>query len=86
MCYLCPCRRLMYGNMATTVLNTAQLEMLRMMSKVTHPEVLNELKQVVSDFFARRAQEEIEHLWESGELNEERIEDFRHLHERTPYK
>ena len=27
----------------------------------------------------------INRLWENGELNDERIESFRNLHERTPY-
>ena len=72
--------------MASTVLNTAQLEMLKMMAKVTQPEVLDELKQVVSDFFAHKAQEEINRMWETGELNENKIARFKHLHERTSYK
>ena len=39
-----------------------------------------------TDAIARQAQEEINRLWETGELNEEKVESFRHLHERTPYK
>ena len=72
--------------MAATVLNEAQLEMLRMMSVVKSPEVLADLKQAVSDFFARKARQEIDSLWESRELTEEKTELVRHLHERTPYR
>lgn len=72
--------------MAATVLNEAQLEMLRMMSVVKSPEVLADLKQAVSDFFARKVRQEIDSLWESRELTEEKTELFRHLHERTPYR
>lgn len=72
--------------MAATVLNEAQLEMLRMMSVVKSPEVLADLKQAVSDFFVRKARQEIDSLWESRELTEEKTELFRHLHERTPYR
>ena len=72
--------------MAATVLNTAQLEMLKMMSKITRPEVLDELKQVVSDFFARKAQEGIDRMWKTGELSEKKIAHFKHLHERTSYE
>jgi capsule polysaccharide export protein KpsE/RkpR len=71
--------------MATT-LNSAQLEILDMMSYIKSEETLNDLKEVISDFFARQAQEEINRLWETGELNEEKVESFRYLHERTPYK
>lgn len=72
--------------MGITVFNHAQLEMLKMMSRVTDERILDDLRQAVSDFFARKAQEEIDHLWDSGELNEEKVERFKTLHERTPYK
>ena len=49
-------------------------------------ETLNDLKQIISDYFARQAQEEINRLWETGELNKNKVESFRNLHERTPYK
>lgn len=71
--------------MATT-LNEAQLQILDMMSFIKSEETLNDLKKVISDFFAQQAQNEIDRLWENGELNEAKVEDFRKLHERTPYK
>lgn len=72
--------------MAATVLTPAQLEMLKMMSNVTDPKVLDELKEVVSNFFARKANEEINRMWESGELTKEKVNSFKKLHERTHYK
>lgn len=71
--------------MEATVFNPAQLQVLEMMSFVKSNEALSELKQVISDFFAKQAQAEIDRLWESGELNEEKVESFRELHQRTPY-
>ena len=68
-----------------TVFNQAQLELLDMMSFVKSPDMLSELMQVVSDYFARQAEAEIDRLWENGTLNEAKVESFRHLHERTPY-
>ena len=68
-----------------TVFNQAQLELLDMMSFVKSPDMLSELMQVVSDYFARQAEAEIGRLWENGTLNEAKVESFRHLHERTPY-
>jgi len=55
------------------------------MSFVKSEDTLQELKQLISDYFAQKAQAEIDRLWEIGELNEEKVENFRHLHERTPY-
>ena len=69
-----------------TVFNQAQLELLDMMSFVKSPHMLSELMQVISDYFAKQAEEEIDRLWEDGNLNEDKVESFRHLHERTPYQ
>lgn len=72
--------------MQATVFNSAQLHLLDMMSFVSSPSALNELNSVVSDYFARQAQDEIDRLWDTGELDEQKVESFRTLHERTPYK
>ena len=72
--------------MEATVFNQAQMQLLEMMSFVRTPKSLADLKQVISDYFARKAQEEIDRLWETGELTEEKVESFRQLHERTAYK
>ncbi len=66
-------------------LNQAQLQILDMMSFVKTPEALKDLKQVISDYFAQKADAEMNKMWNDGILTEERIESFRHLHERTPY-
>lgn len=74
-----------FGNFEATMFNTAQLQILDMMSFVKSEDTLQELKQLISDYFTQKAQGEIDRLWEIGELNEEKVESFRHLHERTPY-
>ena len=61
----------------------AQLSILNMMSFVKTPKAIDELKNVISDYFANRLSEEIDKMWESGDLSEEKVEKFRHLHERT---
>ena len=72
--------------MATTVLNEAQLELLRMISIFNTPEAVTDLKQAVSNYFAQKTEEEIDKLWADGTLNEAKVESFRSLHERTVYK
>lgn len=72
--------------METTTLNEAQVEMLKLMSVIKTPEALADLKQALSEYFARKAAEEIDRMWADGRLTEERVESFRHLHERTPYR
>jgi hypothetical protein len=72
--------------MAATILNDAQLEVLRMMAIFNTPEAVKDLKQSISNYFAQKAESEIDKLWEEGILSESKVESFRTLHERTPYK
>lgn len=72
--------------MAATVLNDAQIDILNMMQWVKSPEALTDLKQVISDFFARKAEDEMNDLWARGEMTQEKFESFATLHERTPYR
>lgn len=44
----------------------------------------HEQEVVVSDCFIQMADAELDRMWNEGTFNEERIENFRHLHERTP--
>ena len=72
--------------MAATVFNQAQLELLDMMQWVKSPEALAELKQVISDFLAKKGQEELDAMWERREMTEEKLKSFETLHERTLYQ
>ena len=69
----------------TATFNPAQMQLLDMMSFIKTPEALNELNTVISDYFVRKADAEMNRMWEDGTLSEERVEGFRHLHERTAY-
>ncbi len=66
-------------------MNQAQMQLLDMLSFIKTPEALQDLNRVISDYFARKADAELNKMWDDGSLNEEKIEGFRHLHERTPY-
>lgn len=72
--------------MAATVFNQAQLELLDMMQWIKSPDALADLKQVISDFFAKKGQEELDALWERGEMTQEKLKGFETLHERIPYR
>ena len=71
--------------MAATVFNQAQLELLEVMHWVKSPEALADLKPAISEFFAKKGQEEIDAMWERGEMTQEKLKAFETLHERTPY-
>ena len=66
------------------IMNQAQLQILDMLSFIKTPEALRDLNKVISDYFVKRTDDELDRMWNEGTLNEERIESFRHLHERTP--
>ena len=66
-------------------MNQAQLQILDMLSFIKTLEALRDLNKVISDYFVQMADAELDKMWNEGILNEERIESFRHLHERTPY-
>ena len=72
--------------MAATVLNDAQLELLKMVSVFNTQEAVADLKQAISNYFAQKTEEEIDRLWENGTLTKAKVESFRSLHERTAYK
>ena len=67
-------------------LNQAQLQLLDMMSFIKTPEALRDLNKVISDYFVKKADEEMTKMWNEGTLNEEKIESFRNIQERTAYK
>ena len=71
--------------MSATVFNPAQLKLINLVSVLNTPEELNGLQEVISDYLAKQLEGEINTLWEEGTLTEEKVEQFKHLHERTPY-
>ena len=67
-------------------LNKAQLQILKLLSNIKTEEETKELSQVISNFYAKKATEEIDRLWESGQWNEEKNDQILKEHLRTPYK
>ena len=55
-----------------------------MMSFVKTDDTMKELKAVIAQYFAQKAKQEMEKMWETGEMNAEKFSSFRNLHERTP--
>lgn len=62
---------------ARAIFNEAQIELLNVMATINSDDELNALKHVISEFFARRADEEMEKLWQSGEWNPQTLEDLK---------
>lgn len=71
--------------MSATIFNEAQIDLLDMMQWVKSPEALADLKQAISDHFAKKAKEEIDKMWANGKMTKEKFDRFETLHERTKY-
>lgn len=66
--------------------NTAQYELINLLSCVDKEEDIVELKEVIVQFLNKRLQKEIDKLWDARIVNEEVIEQWGKEHMRTPYK
>ena len=69
-----------------TMLNEAQLGILRLLSTMDSVEEVHELRCIISNYYAQKATDEMDKLWESGEWSEEKNEAVLKEHLRTPYK
>ena len=49
--------------------NTAQIEILDMMSRVSDPSDIIAIRDMISNYFAEKAEREIEEQWEAGRIN-----------------
>ena len=69
-----------------TVLNPTQLHLLKMFSFAKDSKSLEEIRVALMDIFAKRVENGMDALWDSGEWNSEKNEDVLNEHLRTPYK
>lgn len=72
--------------MSRKIFNEAQLELFNVLADVKDENELMALKHAISEFFARRADEEMEKLWASGDWNEHTLQELKTAHYRTPYQ
>ena len=68
-----------------TELNEAQLSVLRLLATMKSVEEVHELRQIISNYYAQKATEEMDQFWDSGEWSEEQNEAVLKEHLRTPY-
>lgn len=69
-----------------TYAELAQMELWQAASSIQSEEDYNEMKRVLSLFFAQLAQREIDKLWDDGILDQAKLDELRKQHLRTPYK
>lgn len=69
-----------------TILNEAQLGILRLLGRMKSVEQVHELRQIISNYYAQKATEEMDRLWDEGQWSEQMNKDVLKEHLRTPYK
>ena len=72
--------------METVTFNPAQMHLVTLMSHIKSTLALDQLKDQLADFYARQIDIEMEQLWQSGEWNEQKLQNLQNAHFRTPYK
>lgn len=55
-------------------LNQAQMSVLRLLGQMKTVGEVEELRQVILDFYARKIDDGMEQLWKSGEWNDDKID------------
>lgn len=67
------------NNVQPTVFNTAQLYLLGVFSRIKSNEELNDIKQLVADYYAKRLDDMTEKMWQSGELDQKRLDEINEM-------
>ena len=72
--------------MEQTVLNPAQMRILHMMSYIKTPQELNNLEDVLTQYFAKKVDEGIDELCDNGSISLDTIEEWGNEHLRASRK
>ena len=68
-----------------TIFNASQLHLLEMFKYCNTQDSLDEMKNVLAEYYARKVQTEADELWDDGVLDNASIEKILDTHLRTPY-
>ena len=63
-----------------------QIEMLELVSRVSSEVEMQDIRRMLGQYFANRAEDAIDRLWDEGVLNDNVMKEWKSEHMRTPYK
>ena len=72
--------------MEATVLNPVQQHLLKMFAFDGSEERLMEVKEVLTKYFSQKLDDRLNELWDSGILNQEKLDELRKIDVRTLLK
>ena len=68
-----------------TLFAPLQMQLLSMLSRIRTEKEAMDIRNLVANYYAERAFDAMDALWEEGKMDENTIADWKQLHERTPY-
>ena len=74
------------GTLQSKPFTPFQIEMLELVAKVTSESEMRDIRRMLGQYFAKRAEDAIDKLWDEGIINDGVIEEWKNEHMRTPYK
>jgi len=72
--------------MNINTLNKSQLCLIETFSRVSSQQEADELSRVIRDYYAKKLDEELESLWNDGTFDQQKLDELKGQHLRTPYK
>ena len=72
--------------METTIFNPVQQHLLKLFAFDGSEEKLLEVKEVLTGYFSQKLDKRLNELWDSGVLNQEKLDELRTKHLRTELK
>lgn len=76
----------MDASQQSTKFSNLQLELLKLYAHNVSDSELRDIKKMLAEYFARKADEEMDKLWEEKGWDESTIKKWKKEHMRTPYK
>lgn len=73
------------GTIRKQTFSPFQIQMLELVSHVQSEDEMNDIRRMLAAYFAQRAENAIDRLWDEGVLNEGVMEQWKTEHMRTPY-
>lgn len=67
-------------------LSSFQIQILELISHVQSEQEMQDIRSMLAQYFAKRAEDEIDRLWDEGIINNNVIESWKNEHMRTPYR
>ena len=65
--------------MEPTVFNPVQIHLLKMFQRKKSEADLLEVQKVLSDYYAKKLDAQLEKMWESGELDQKRLDEINEM-------